>query len=1497
MRTLVALAMFSCVSLTAASVDAQLAIPGAPGTPGVAGGDGGRGGDGRDGAPVRTGRDDQVLVRSFGGDGGVGGDGSPPNGSGGDGGDGGDGEGVAIAIRPSGVARATATVNGGRGGDGGRAASGGDGGGGNGGDGGDARADARAESAVAGVSARAESRAGAGGNAFGQGARAGDGGSALGTIEASGVRVATTVISRGGSGGDGRFGADAGSGGSVAQGLDSIDATISSEPGTSKTLRESITAVAGSGGDSEGGIAGRGGDATVERSANAANATSSILEYASHGGTGGDALGGGLAGDGGIGRVFGESTLEGAVRIEVEATGGNAGGALGSGATQAEGGTAESEARAVSLESGASARAVAEASGGRGSAAYGVGRRGGLGAGASAIAHATATPTSSAEAEVVVRGGHGGFGTAGADGGDGASVTVEDVVAAVGANVELVQHALGGAGGYVIEEDGLIGTGGRGGDAVSRLDAANAAGDLMVEVSAEGGRGGSRGAMASPGDAHVEAIGIARDDVEVAARAMGGRGGGSSRGQQSTTEGGSASLGRVYGRSTGGGIVDVSAVMIGGEGGSGPVRAGNGRSVEVVDAVDGDTSGSLALQQRAVGGDAGEVIDSRDPGSGAAGGDALNSLRVEKDVDRLGTRLDVSGGRSSGRDVDGRGRVGGEAIGLLSTINRGGDAVVTFGAFGGEGADTSHGTGVAGDGGDAKLEIRGETFGDDHDLVLGEAHGAGATGGRGGRDSHGVPAIPTDSTGGNGGDASIDAEGVAHGNSQVEITATSRAGAGGRAQIGGSGGHARSVARGKSAGDGGVSIFAGAHGGGAGESRLDGVGGDGGTAEATAFGESSGGGTVSVSATATGGTSYFGTGGSVRLENAVAGKTAGSLNLRQSAAGGRGRYGRGGDAESSLVVRDEDGGDLSLNVTALGAEGLVAGGDALADAVGIGVDDVSIYAAASAGRAGDPAGVAGRARFGRVYGESLDGGSVDVQAVLENDVRGVGSIVPGESSVLDAELDNVVDGRTTGDLELDQRVEASPTLGHSDGRDVVGGRARNRLVRKVSSRRLDVGLGAVGGSGLSARSETESLGAGGAAEIETRLFNKGGSVALSAVASGGEGGGGTQSRAGAAGGSALLNVDVTVEDDGHSLSIGRRFAYVGARGGDARSGPVGSVRGEGGKARSRSVGWASGNSRVIVNDSAQGGFGSVGGDAFSFAKGRNAGEEDVVVFSQARAGGNSEPGFRTGRASAEAIGESKTGRVSVEAFAIAGRQSSIQTMEQSVGEARAQAIGGSVDVLASAEGVTAALGQKARRVVGTAFARGGSDMTALARSGASDPSLALDTAEDVAVFVSGAHRRESEWGRAAFSASPRESGPDIILGGTVEFPGYYLPERFEGVFISFLDVDLDDNDFERLTFRLYEGSRVMLDSTFEDAATAAVFFGAAIDLETVQGPTWNGRRWDRADLRIEWFVEGVSKAADIGLEIAVGWAVVPQPSTGALLALGLIVLSSRRPRR
>jgi hypothetical protein len=338
-------------------------------------------------------------------------------------------------------------------------------------------------------------------------------------------------------------------------------------------------------------------------------------------------------------------------------------------------------------------------------------------------------------------------------------------------------------------------------------------GALKATVAATGGDG------SSGGDVHVgvEALDATGSGVTVVATANAGAG----LGVGGT--GGDVTFGPIFASSAAGGRVDVTANFRAGSG-------VDGRDLELTDAVDGETTGSLRLAQTARGGTA----------AGGAAGRASSTLTRDGAYEQLTLESRADGaGPSGGTFGMSSATAGAEGRALAAGSNSAGRIDVIAAATGGLGGNAGANVPGGRRGGDAYANASGTSSGDGHEVRV----DGSAVAGRGGDAFQSFAAGGPSYPGGRGGDATSVSRGEAFGDSVVEVQDHAESGRGGRVgpvtppgPSGGDGGDASSRAIAIGAGPSRVSALAVATSGGAGsfEEGPNGPEAVGGTATASA---------------------------------------------------------------------------------------------------------------------------------------------------------------------------------------------------------------------------------------------------------------------------------------------------------------------------------------------------------------------------------------------------------------------------------------------------------------------------------------------------------------------------------------------------------------------------------------------------------------------------------------------------------------------------------------
>lgn len=422
---------------------------------------------------------------------------------------------------------------------------------------------------------------------------------------------------------------------------------------------------------------------------------------------------------------------------------------------------------------------------------------------------------------------------------------------------------------------------------------------------------------------------------------------------------------------------------------------------------------------------------------------------------------------------------------------------------------------------------------------------------------------------------------------------------------------------------------------------------------------------------------------------------SGSAFTTATAQGGNGGQSgvAGGAITPDLYGLDGSGG----NGGSAFAEGTAIGSDSALVTVNAQGGTGGILRSSYVGAVGATAGNGGAATLGTVYGESTNGGYVDVRGTARGgsggqgwtSTQGFGAGGNGAGST----LLNAVDGNTTGQLRLEQTAIGGSAGQVENGFNGIAGNAASSLTKQTSSWSLALDVNAIGGNGSSRSGSSGKAGPGGSAEVNVNGRNDSGSLYAKATATAGWGGSGGAGSNGGDGASA--STVVVGETVGDVQRIDLNGVAYGGRGGSAGIGRFG---GNGGNATSNTYGRALGNSVVFVSDRADGGnagsvgsaignvgFGGYGGDAISTAIATNNGTATVDARSFAYAGNGGPAGIggisgRAGNALSVAQG---TGQGAVYASSFADSTAYFEDLGGNT-RASSQAIGASGNAVAKA---------------------------------------------------------------------------------------------------------------------------------------------------------------------------------------------------------------------
>jgi hypothetical protein len=171
---------------------------------------------------------------------------------------------------------------------------------------------------------------------------------------------------------------------------------------------------------------------------------------------------------------------------------------------------------------------------------------------------------------------------------------------------------------------------------------------------------------------------------------------------------------------------------------------------------------------------------------------------------------------------------------------------------------------------------------------------------------------------------------------------------------------------------------------------------------------------------------------------------------------------------------------------------------------------------------------------------------------------------------------------------------------------------------------------------------------------------------------------------------------------------------------------------------------------------------------------------------------------------------------------------------------------------------------------------------------------ALSSNADSTAFITGPHTQVGEWGRIGLNLDSTQDGPDIILRAEAGFlKSGRGQDSLDGVFVSFLDSAIDaEQNFADVIFRIENEGDVVLERLFDGFLDAELFFSSTLDL----GDFDDQLDVTKVDLRFILEQTHSATGAQLGTYFAVGTIPVPEPGTGILVAVGLVVLASRRRR-
>ena len=586
--------------------------------------------------------------------------------------------------------------------------------------------------------------------------------------------------------------------------------------------------------------------------------------------------------------------------------------------------------------------------------------------------------------------------------------------------------------------------------------------------------------------------------------------------------------------------------------------------------------------------------------------------------------------------------------------------------------------------------------------------------------------------------------------------------------------------------------------------------------------------------------------------------------------GGTGGAGGNGSATATTVVTV---GDAEARAYAFGGPGGSGGysgapyepgqpvawatpgvsGDAVASATASAPGDVRISVRAAGGYSayvepGDP-GVAGaRASLGTVFGTSTAGGKVDIVGYVTG---GDGSGTTGAGASVD--LENAIDGATSGYLSLYQIAEA----GHTEGIDATPGDARSVITKSASMDTLQITTEATGGIGP-----------------------RSGSATAIAVA---------ENLAGAAVADARAAGD---DADATAVARGGPDAFVEAL---ARAGSGLSFMDVGGNASSLAQATGQGSSYTYSDSIATGGPGSVtGGDATATAileAGQGGGSSNV--FARGGVGSGATPdGMATARSTMHVSG------LTTSAFATTRADGGSGSAATEIAISGGPLTAGNVVVYAPVAG------DGTSRVNAYTLAS-----ATLAGVGTSHQSPAFadgyQAVTQAAILPAAGLVENAIAGNATVEAVLDPTSPALlyaILGGGYAANGTGVSATFtnsielsfdttqlpagDTLLLAFLNPLLEGSGFDLLQFRVNREGATVFDQTFTDAAAAMALF----DDHVVDLGDW--RVGLKGDLDLQFIVEITASQPGDAFQFNLVATTVPAPASVWLLLTAVLSLVS-----
>ncbi|MDJ0847747.1 MAG: PEP-CTERM sorting domain-containing protein [Myxococcota bacterium] len=446
---------------------------------------------------------------------------------------------------------------------------------------------------------------------------------------------------------------------------------------------------------------------------------------------------------------------------------------------------------------------------------------------------------------------------------------------------------------------------------------------------------------------------------------------------------------------------------------------------------------------------------------------------------------------------------------------------------------------------------------------------------------------------------------------------------------------------------------------------------------------------------------------------------------------------------------------------------------------------------------------------------------------------------------------------------------------------------------------------------------------GGEAVAEAEAVNEAGPARAVVLATGGRGGSPAGGEADfGSGGDAAGTAYAGTSGDGHAVVVGAE-EESGVFGGDASTFRF-TTRpgGDGGSAASRSTGIAEGDSTVTVLDQATGGQGGGssfpggalgqggdGGSASSSATATGNGTSGVMASANAKGGSGGSNVSELGVAGDADADASATGLGLVEANAraLGGGFRVGSSVGERGGSGRAQASATGAIGFARAEAVTGEGAQQRYRALSDAtLGSAASDVWARATFGEALGDVLPESGREGRSFLTGdpleadvasalagndalAERFASEPSRmAALGQWGARNEGDEELVVTSELDVLLREAVASTLAIGAFGFESEGEGFTTLAFRVESFGVVLDEELFADLDEALAFF----EDQLFEVDDAFGDDEDPPPLRLV-FVATLARGDAFGMGLGF---VVPEPSTASLLALGLVVLASRRRR-